>query len=386
MNSKASASIVILCAILILPGMTSAKGKRRLKAASVTRENVGTVDGRGVDLYTLTNVHGLETKIMSYGGIVVSLRVPDRKGAFDDVVLGFDNLDAYVESTPYFGALIGRYGNRIGKGRFTLNGVEYKLAINNGENSLHGGVKGFDKVIWNSRSRKTLNGPALELTYLSRDGEEGYPGNLSVKVLYTLTNHDELKIDYFATTDKDTVVNLTHHSYFNLAGEGKGDILNHRLTIAANYFTPIDAGSIPTGEFRSVKGTPFDFMGQATIGARINQDDEQLKLGNGYDHNFVLNGKTGQLQQVATVLEDTTGRMMEVWTTEPGMQFYTGNFLDGTFTGKGGKVYQRRFGFCLETQHYPDSPNKSNFPSTVLRKGQRYRSTTSYRFMVRKTA
>ncbi len=386
MNSKVSASIVILCVILTLPGMISAKGKRRLKATSVTRENVGTVDGRGVDLYTLTNVHGLEAKIMSYGGIVVSLRVPDRRGAFDDVVLGFDTLAAYLKSTPYFGALIGRYGNRIGKGRFTLNGVEYKLAINNGENSLHGGVKGFDKVVWNARSRKTMNGPALELTYLSRDGEEGYPGNLSVKVIYTLTNHDELKIDYFATADKDTVVNLTHHSYFNLAGQGNGDILNHRLTIAANHFTPIDAGLIPTGEFRDVKGTPFDFMHATTIGARINQDDEQLKLGNGYDHNFVLNGKTGQLQQVATVLEDTTGRMMEVWTTEPGMQFYTGNFLDGTLTGKGGKVYRRRFGFCLETQHYPDSPNKPNFPSTVLRKGQRYRSTTSYRFMVRKAA
>jgi aldose 1-epimerase len=365
--------------------MISAKVKSKLKRADVTKQSFGTADGQNVDLYTLTNAHGLEAKITNYGGIVVSLRVPDRRGAFDDVVLGFDNLAAYLKSTPYFGALIGRYGNRIGKGRFTLNSVEYKLAINNGENSLHGGVKGFDKVVWNARSRKTMNGPALELTYLSRDGEEGYPGNLSVKVIYTLTNHDELRIDYFATTDKDTVINLTHHSYFNLAGQGNGDILNHRLTIAANHFTPVDAGLIPTGEFRDVKGTPFDFMHATTIGARINQDDEQLKLGNGYDHNFVLNGKTGQLQQVATVVENTTGRMMEVWTTEPGMQFYTGNFLDGTLR-KRGKVYQRRFGFCLETQHYPDSPNKPNFPSTVLRKGQRYRSTTSYRFMVRKAA
>lgn len=385
MNSKMSASIVILCAILTLPGMISAKGKSRLKGGGVTKQSFGTADGQSVDLYTLTNAHGLEAKITNYGGIVVSLRVPDRAGAFDDVVLGFDNLEAYLKSTPHFGALIGRFGNRIAKGRFTLNGVEYKLAINNGENSLHGGVKGFDKVVWNAKARKTMNGPALELTYLSRDGEEGYPGNLSVKVIYTLTNYDELKIDYFAATDKDTVVNLTHHSYFNLAGQGNGDILNHRLSIGANYFTPVDAGLIPTGEFRNVKGTPFDFMGQATIGSRINQDDEQLKLGHGYDHNFVLNGKTGQLQQVATVVEDTTGRMMEVWTTEPGMQFYTGNFLDGTITGKGGKVYQRRYGFCLETQHYPDSPNQPKFPSTVLKKGRRYRSTTSYRFMVLKT-
>jgi aldose 1-epimerase len=384
MNSKMSGSIVILCAMLTLPGMTGAKGKPRLKGGSVTKENVGTVDGQGVDLYTLTNAHGLETKILTYGGIVVSLRVPDRKGAFDDVVLGFDTLDAYVESTKYFGALIGRYGNRIGKGRFTLNGVEYKLAINNGENSQHGGVKGFDKVVWNAKSRKTMHGPALELTYLSRDGEEGYPGNLSVKVIYTLTKYDELKIDYYATTDKDTVINLTNHSYFNLAGEGNGDILDHRLSIGANFFTPIDAGLIPTGEFRNVIGTAFDFMHQATIGSRIDHDDEQLKFGHGYDHNFVLNGKTGQLQQVATVVEDTTGRMMEVWTTEPGMQFYTGNFLDGTLTGKSGKVYQRRSGFCLETQHYPDAPNKPTFPSTVLKKGRRYRSTTSYRFMVLK--
>ena len=385
MNSKKIVSIITLCAILTLPGLISAQGKSPLKAAGVTKQSFGTVDGQSVDLYTLTNAHGLEAKITNYGGIVVSLRVPDRTGAFDDVVLGYDNLEAYLKSMSYFGAIIGRYGNRIGKGRFTLNGVEYKLPINNGENSLHGGVKGFDKVIWNARSRNTMNGPALELTYLSRDGEEGYPGNLSAKVIYTLTNYDELKIDYFATTDKDTVVNLTHHSYFNLAGQGNGDILNHRLTISANHFTLVDAGLIPTGEFRNVKGTPFDFMGQSTIGSRINQDDEQLKLGNGYDHTWVLNGKTGQLQQVATVVEDTTGRMMEVWTTEPGMQFYTGNFLDGKLPGKGGKVYQRRFGFCLETQHYPDSPNKPNFPSTVLRRGRRYRSTTVYRFAILKT-
>src|SRR5216684_227745 len=383
MNSKVSASIVILCAMLTLPNMISAKAKSKLKRAGVTKESFGTAGGQGVDLFTLTNAHGLEAKITNYGGIVVALRVPDRTGAFDDVVLGFDNLAAYQKSTPYFGALIGRYGNRIGKGRFTLNGVEYKLAINNGENSLHGGVKGFDKVVWNAKSRKTMNGPALELTYLSRDGEEGYPGNLSVEVIYTLTNHDELKIDYFATTDKDTVVNLTHHSYFNLAGQGNGDILNHRLFVNAARFTPTDAGSIPTGELRSVRGTPFDFTRATTIGARINQDYEQLRLGKGYDHNFVLNGKIGTLRRVARVSESTSGRAMEVWTTEPGMQLYSGNFLDGTLTGKDGKVYQQRYGFCLETQHYPDSPNKPKFPTTVLRKGDRYHTITIYKFSVR---
>src|SRR6266849_810947 len=301
--------LAIICSAMILLLNLNAYGQ-----AKVTKESFGkTPDGQDADIYTLTNSGGAEVKITNYGGIVTSLKVPDRNGKLDDIVLGFDNLDAYLKGHPYFGAIIGRYGNRIAKGRFTLHGVEYKLAVNNGENHLHGGTKGFDKVVWNAKPRKVANGAALELTYLNKDGEEGYPGNLSVKVVYTLTNANELKIDYSATTDKDTVVNLTHHSYFNLAGQGNGDILNHRLTIAANHFTPVDAGLIPTGEFRDVKGTPFDFMGQATIGSRINQDDEQLKLGNGYDHNWILNGKTGQLQQAATVVEDTTGRMMEVW-------------------------------------------------------------------------
>ena len=306
MNSKIGASVIILCAILTFPGMMTAKSKVPMKDG-VIKQGFGKVDGQSVDLYTLTNSHGLEAKITNYGGIVVSLRVRDRTRNFDDVVLGYDNLDAYLKSTPYFGALIGRYGNRVGKGRFTLNGVEYKLAINNGENALHGGAKGFDKIVWNAKPLETKNGPALELTYLSRDAEEGYPGNLSVKVTYTLTNSNELRIDYSATTDKDTVVNLTHHSYFNLAGQGIGDILNHQLMIAADRFTPVDAGLIPTGELLSVTGTPFDFTRMTSIGARINSDDEQLKRGKGYDHNWVLNGRSGQLRLAAKVLESSNG-------------------------------------------------------------------------------
>ncbi len=369
----------LICSAMILLLNLNAYGQ-----AKVTKEGFGkTPDGQDADIYTLTNSGGAEVKITNYGGIVTSLRVPDRNGKLDDIVLGFDNLDAYLKGHPYFGAIIGRYGNRIAKGRFTLHGVEYKLAVNNGENHLHGGTKGFDKVVWNAKPRKVANGAALELTYLNKDGEEGYPGNLSVKVVYTLTNANELKIDYSATTDKDTVVNLTHHSYFNLAGQGNGDILNHRLFVNAARFTPTDAGSIPTGELRSVRGTPFDFTRATTIGARINQDYEQLRLGKGYDHNFVLNGKIGTLRRVARVSESTSGRAMEVWTTEPGMQLYSGNFLDGTLTGKDGKVYQQRYGFCLETQHYPDSPNKPKFPTTVLRKGDRYHTITIYKFSVR---
>ncbi len=327
----------------------------------------------------------MEARITNYGGIVVSLTAPDRDGKYADVVLGYNDLDSYMRPPfPYFGAIIGRYGNRIAKGRFTLNGVEYKLAVNNGENHLHGGLKGFDKVVWTGMKRETAAGPALVLDYLSKDGEEGYPGNLRVRVVYTLTNNNELKIDYSASTDKDTVTNLTHHSYFNLKGEGNGDILDHRVVLQAARFIPTDAGSIPTGEIKSVAGTPFDFRIPFTIGARINNDDQQLKFGNGYDHTWVINGRMGLLRQAATVYEATTGRVMEVWTTEPGVQFYTGNFLDAAIVGKSGKPYPRRSGFCLETQHYPDSPNKPNFPTTTLRKGATYRSTTIYRFSSRK--
>ena len=371
MNKHRTLLLIVLLAVCSLIAQAQ---------AAVTKAPFGTADGQSVDLYTLRNVHGVEAKITNYGGILVSLKVPDRNGKFDDVVLGFNDLDTYLKGHPYFGALIGRYGNRIAKGRFTLNGVEYKLAVNNGENTLHGGIKGFDKVVWTGKEMKTKAGPAVVLTYLSKDGEEGYPGNLNVRVVYTLTNNNELKIEYSATTDKDTVTNLTHHSYFNLAGEGNGDILNHLVTINGSRFLPTDAGSIPTGESRKVADTPFDFLTAHAIGERINQDEEQLKLGNGYDHTWIINGRPGTLRLAATAYESNSGRTMQVWTTEPGVQFYTGNFLDGTLTGKSGKIYQRRFGFCFETQHYPDSPNHPAFPTTTLKKGATYRSTTIYRF------
>jgi aldose 1-epimerase len=348
---------------------------------SINKQAFGkTADGTPVDLYTLINAHGLEAKITNYGGIVVSLLVPDRNGKLGDVVLGYHNLEGYLQKNPYFGCIIGRYGNRIAKGKFTLKGVEYTLAQNNGENHLHGGIKGFDKVVWNAKEGQSDAGVGLELTYLSKDGEEGYPGNLAVTVTYTLTNTNELKLDYVATTDKETVVNLTHHSYFNLAGAGVGDILGHEVMLDAERFTPVAAGLIPTGELRRVKGTPLDFTQPTAIGARIDQEDEQLRLGKGYDHNWVLNSGGGSLALAARVEEPTTGRVMEVYTTEPGMQFYTGNFLDGSITGKEGKVYRRRDGFCLETQHFPDSPNQPDFPSTVLKPGEQYRQTTIYKF------
>jgi aldose 1-epimerase len=348
------------------------------------RESFGqTRDGQAVETYTLKNRRGAEARITTYGGAVVSLTMPDRAGKFDDVLLGFDDLEGYQKTTTYIGSLVGRYANRIAKGRFTLNGQEYTLATNNGENHLHGGVRGFDKVVWKARPLAARGGQALELTYLSKDGEEGYPGNLTVRVVYTLTDANELKIDYYATTDKDTVVNLTNHNYYNLAGQGNGDILGHLLTINASRFTPTDAGAIPTGELRAVRGTPFDFTRPTAIGARIEQDEEQLKLGKGYDHNFVVNGRAGVLRLAARVTEPTTGRVMETWTTEPGVQLYTGNYLDGSDVGKGGKPYRHRYGFCLETQHYPDSPNRPEFPSTVLRKSARFRSTTVYKFSAR---
>lgn len=342
-----------------------------------------TADGKAVDLYTLTNTNGVEARIMTYGGIVVSLKVPDRNGKLEDVVLGYDNLEGYLKNnSPYFGAIIGRYGNRIAKGRFSLNGREYKLARNNGENHLHGGIKGFDKVVWKAREVKSEDGVGLALSYVSKDGEEGYPGNLSVTVVYTLTNNNQLKIDYSATTDKETIVNLTNHSYFNLAGRGS-ILLNHEIMINADRFTPVDQGLIPTGELRSVKGTPMDFTQPLAIGARIERQDEQLIFGKGYDHNWVLNSGRGKLALAARVYEPTTGRVMEVYTTEPGVQFYTGNFLDGSIRGKRGHVYQKRYGFCLETQHFPDSPNKSNFPSTVLKPSGKFASTTIHKFTAR---
>ena len=348
---------------------------------NVTREPFGqTADGTAADLFALTNDAGCEAKITNYGGIVVALTAPDRDGRFADVALGYDTLDEYLADTPYFGALVGRYGNRIAKARFTLGGVEYALAANDGDNSLHGGLVGFDKVVWNAETVEADDGVGVALTYLSADGEEGYPGNLSVKVVYTLTADNALRIDYTATTDADTVLNLTHHSYFNLAGAGSGDILGHVMQIDADRFTPVDETLIPTGELRPVEGTPMDFRTPTPIGERIEADDEQIRLGGGYDHNWVLNGGGGTLAPAARVAEPTSGRVMEVRTTEPGVQFYSGNFLDGSNVGKGGAAYNRRNGFCLETQHFPDSPNQPAFPSTVLKPGETYTQTTIYRF------
>ncbi len=341
-----------------------------------------TPEGTPVTLFTLRNANGVEARICNYGGIVVSLKVPDRNGQLGDVVLGYDRLEDYIKDSPYFGCLIGRYGNRIARGKFTLNGRTYTLATNNGPNHLHGGIKGFDKVVWEPKVLATPDGPALELRYLSKDGEEGYPGNLSVVAVYTLTPDNALKLEYTATTDKDTVVNLTQHSYFNLAG--KGDILGHIVMINADRYTPVDSTLIPTGELPLVEGTPFDFRKPTAIGARINQDNQQLKFGNGYDHNWVISKPMGQFGLQARVTEPTTGRVLEVLSTEPGLQFYSGNFLDGTLTGKGGWVYQFRNGFCMEPQHYPDSPNQPNFPSVVLKPGQVYKHAMMYRFSVQR--
>ncbi len=348
-------------------------------APKIARANFGQMpDGAAVEIYTLTNAHGVEARITTYGGRLVSMRVPDRKGAMGNVVLGFDSLEGYLANpAPFFGALVGRYANRIGGARFTLNGVEYKLEKNDGENTLHGGSHGFDKAVWVARE---LPDGALELTHLSKDGDEGFPGDLTAIVTYRLTDANELRIEYRAATDKTTVLNLTNHAYFNL--KGSGDVLGHRLMLNADRYTPVDAGLIPTGELRAVAGTPFDFRKPAAIGARINNGDEQLRLGHGYDHNFVLNGSG--LRIAARVEEPSTGRVLEVLTDQPGVQFYTGNFLDGTIHGHGGEVYGRRSAFCLETQHFPDSPNKPDFRSTVLKPGAEYHSMTIFRFFVRR--
>jgi aldose 1-epimerase len=350
-------------------------------ATTIQKESFGaTPDGQAVEIYTLRNDKGAEARIMTYGGILVSLKVPDKSGQMGDVVLGYDNLDSYVKNSPYFGALIGRYGNRIAKGHFTLDGTEYTLATNNYPNSLHGGVKGFDKRVWTASARQGADGPQLVLKYLSKDGEEGYPGNLKVTATYTLTQDNAIRLQYRAETDKDTVLNLTQHSYFNLAG--KGDILSHQLMIPADRFTPVDATLITTGELRPVENTPFDFRTPTTIGARIGQEDEQLKFGGGYDHNWVVNKEFGQLGLMARVTDPESGRVLEVLSTEPGLQFYTGNFLDGTITGKDGRVYPHRGAFCMEPQHYPDSPNKPEFPTVELKPGQVYQNTIMYRFSV----
>src|SRR5579875_163137 len=371
---------------LLLSGMcvalaAEATAQRETKEkASVKKEAFGkTADGIAVDQYILTNAAGMTAKIITYGAILTELDVPDRSGTLGDVVLGFDNLKDYLERNPHFGSTVGRVANRIAKGKFTLDGKEYTLAINNGPNSLHGGLKGFDKVVWQGAPKSAPTGAAVELSYLSKDGEEGYPGNLSVTVVYTLTDDNALRIDYTAKTDKATPVNLTNHTYFNLDGAKSGDILDHELMIVADKYTPTDNTLIPTGEIKTVKDTPLDFTQPRRIGARI----DQLKdyPGGGYDHNFVLgSGVTDEPKLAVRVRAPKTGRIMEMYTTEPGVQLYTGNFLDGKLTGRGGVVYKKHAGFCLEAQHFPDAVHHDNFPSIILKPGETYRQTTIYKF------
>jgi len=387
--------LLILAATTACSGKSSDHKTESTKQASVARAPFGTADGQPVSVYTLTNVNGMELRATNYGGVIVSLRVPDRNHQLGDVVLGFDSLPPYTTVSPYFGALIGRYGNRIAKGHFTLDGKSYTLAMNNGPNSLHGGNIGFNKVIWAVEPFQKPDSVGLIFTRTSPDGEEGYPGNLKMTVSYTLTDSNEVIFDYRVTTDKATPINLTQHSYFNLADGGASDILGHVVMINADSFTPVDSTMIPTGEIRSVANTPFDFRTPITIGARIDEDNQQLKIGKGYDHNFVLrkdsasamsnavSDRTAGMTLAATVYEPTSGRVMQVYTTEPGLQFYTGNFLDGTLMGKNGVVYKHRSGFAMETQHFPDSPNHAKFPSTILRPGREYRSRSAYKFSVK---
>ncbi len=362
-------------AVLVLCGGFQNKAQSK---AGLKKESFGQMpDGRPVDLYTLTNRNGVEARITNYGGIIVSLKTPDRKGQLGDVVLGYDSFDDYLKRNRMFGALVGRYANRIAKGKFTLNGSEYQLALNSGGvNHIHGGPQGFDKKLWQAKPVTRADGVALELSYMSKDGEEGYPGNLSVFVIYTLTKDNALKIEYRATSDKDTVINLTNHSYFNLAGAG--DVRQHEITINADRFLVADERSIPTGEIHSVKDTPLDFRQMAAIGSRIGAQNGQMARG--FDHNYVLNHKTGESGLAAKVYEPTTGRVMEVFTTEPDVVFYTSNNFDGSIIGKGGQAYIRYAGLCLEAQHFPDSPNKPQFPSTTLKKGEMYHATTVYKF------
>lgn len=340
-------------------------------------------DGRAVELFALTNAHAVEVRMMTYGAIVTAIRTPDRAGRLDDIVLGFDSLAGYLEKSPYFGAIVGRYANRIANGQFTLDGVTYHLPRNNGPNTLHGGIRGFDKVLWTGEPFENDSGTGVTLRYTSPDGEEGFPGTVSARVTYTLTPRDELVVDYEATSDKATPINLSQHSYWNLHGASGGSILDHDLTLNAGAFTPVDSTLIPTGELRSVQGTPFDFRHATPIGARIEQEDTQLRFGRGYDHNWVIDrGGSTRLVHAAQLADPTSGRTLDISTTEPGVQFYTGNFLDGSINGKGRRAYAPHTGLCLETQHFPDSPNHPTFPSTILRPGATYRSRTVFSFGV----
>jgi aldose 1-epimerase len=356
---------------------------RKNGKVNLSKEQFGaTTDGARVELFTLNNDRGMEVKITNYGGIITSIKVPDRIGKVSDVVLGHDTLEGYMRRSRYFGAIIGRHANRIAGGKFSLSGAVYSLTQNNGENHLHGGVRGFDKVVWEARAINAGDGVGLELDYVSKDGEEGYPGNLRARVTYLLTEKSELRIKYFCATDKDTVVNLTNHSYFNLAGDGT--VLGHQLLLNADQFTPVNQALIPTGELRNVSHTPMDFTRSSAIGARIDQHYEQLELAGGYDHNFILrgNGNGAALKPAAKTYEPLTGRLLEVFTTQPGIQFYSGNYLDGSIIGKGGRVYGKHAGCCFETQHFPDSPNQPSFPTTILKRAQRYEHETVFRFSV----
>lgn len=377
-------SVLSIGLLVLLAGGTAAeepaKGKATMKARVEKSPFGKTPDGTPVELLTLTNSRGMVAQIMTYGATLIGLQVPDRAGKIEEVTLGFDTLDGYLKGHPYFGSTVGRVANRIARGRFTLDGKEYKLATNNGPNALHGGVKGFDKVVWKAEEVPAQDGVAVKFTYTSPDGEEGYPGTLTATVTYTLTNDNALRLDYTATTDKPTPVNLTNHAYFNLRGPQAEGILGHEVYLAADRYTPVNDTLIPTGEIKPVKGTPLDFTAPRTIGARIG---EMTNDPSGYDHNFVLNSGGKSLALAARVHEPKSGRVMEMSTTEPGVQFYTGNFLDGTLTGKGGVVYKKHHGFCLEAQHFPDAVNQSSFPSVILRPGETYRQTTVYKFSVR---
>ena len=370
---------LVLITMLVVSACTVEK-KSQVETSSVSKVSIsdfGTMpDGKMVKQYTLRNANSIEMKVINYGGIIVSLKTLDRSGTSGDIVLGYDSLPGYIENNPYFGALIGRYGNRIAKGKFKVDGKEFTLATNNGVNHLHGGLKGFDKVFWDIEVG--ADSSSLILKYNSADGEEGYPGNLTVKVIYRLTDQDELRIEYSATSDKNTIVNLTQHSYFNLSDSPT--ILDHQLQIDADSFLPVDSTLIPTGELRKVEGTPFDFRMTKRIGKDIEKQDQQITYGRGFDHCWVLNGEAGKLRMVAALSDSVSGRRMEVYTTEPGLQFYSGNFLDGTIKGKGGKAYQFRSGLCLETQHYPDSPNRPGFPSVMVKAGETYLTETVYKF------
>lgn len=381
---KRNRTWITLLSIGALVGTVGCSPTEEPMSQTVVSEAFGsTEDGEAVQLFTLTNANGVEIKAITYGGIIISLKTPDRNGNLGDIVLGYDNLESYLEGSPYFGSIIGRYGNRIGGAAFDLDGETYTLAANDGPNHLHGGVKGFDKVVWAGEPFENEDGVGVVFSYTSPDGEEGYPGTLDMEVTYTLTPSNQLIVDYHATTDKATPVNLTQHAYFNLADAGTSEILGHELTIAADGFTPVDATLIPTGEITPVEGTPFDFRTPHAIGERINAEDEQIAFGGGYDHNWVLNGTpAGDLTLAARVYEPTTGRTLEITTSEPAIQFYSGNFLNGENIGKGGVAYQYRTGFCLETQHYPDSPNKPDFPSTILRPGEEYSTRTVFQFGV----